>query len=45
MFCLSSLILPIFGRYEKAIDEAKEAIRVNPDFPVPYLPLCSTTSL
>ena len=36
---LSALILPIFGRYEKAVDEAKEAIRVNPDFSVPYLPL------
>ncbi len=36
---LSALILPVFGRYEKAVDEAREAIRVNPDFPVPYLPL------
>ena len=36
---LSALILPVFGRYEKAIDEAREAIRVKLDFPVPYLPL------
>jgi len=36
---LSALILPIFGQYEKAVKEAREAIRVNPDFPVSYLPL------
>jgi DNA-binding winged helix-turn-helix (wHTH) protein/tetratricopeptide (TPR) repeat protein len=36
---LSALILPIFGRYEKAVDEAEVAIRVNPDFSIPYLPL------
>jgi eukaryotic-like serine/threonine-protein kinase len=36
---LSALILPAFGQYEKAVEEAGEAIRVNPDFPVSYLPL------
>lgn len=36
---LSALILPIFGRYEKAVDEAEVAIRVNPDFSIPYFPL------
>jgi eukaryotic-like serine/threonine-protein kinase len=36
---LSALILPVFGQYEKAVEEAREAIRVNPDFPVSYLPL------
>jgi len=36
---LSALVLPIFGQYKKAVEEAREAIRVNPDFPVSYLPL------
>jgi len=36
---LSALILPIFGQYEKAVREAREAIRVNPNFAVSYLPL------
>ncbi len=36
---LSALILPIFARYEKAVDEAEVAIRVNPDSSIPYLPL------
>jgi DNA-binding winged helix-turn-helix (wHTH) protein/tetratricopeptide (TPR) repeat protein len=36
---LSALILPVFGQYEKAVEEAREAIRVNPDFPVSYIPL------
>jgi DNA-binding winged helix-turn-helix (wHTH) protein/tetratricopeptide (TPR) repeat protein len=36
---LSALILPVFAQYEKAVEEAREAIRVNPDFPESYLPL------
>jgi eukaryotic-like serine/threonine-protein kinase len=36
---LSALILPVFAQYEKAVEEAWEAIRVNPDFPVSYIPL------
>jgi eukaryotic-like serine/threonine-protein kinase len=36
---LSALILPVSGQYEKAVEEAREAIRVNPDFPVSFLPL------
>jgi eukaryotic-like serine/threonine-protein kinase len=36
---LSALILPVSGQYEKAVEEAREAIRVNPDFPVSYIPL------
>ena len=29
-------ILPVIGQYERAAEEATEAIRLNPDFPVPY---------
>jgi len=36
---LSALILPVFAEYEKAVEEARVAIRVNPDFPVSYMPL------
>jgi len=36
---LAALILPVFARYEKAVDEASEAIRVNPDSWGSYLPL------
>jgi eukaryotic-like serine/threonine-protein kinase len=33
---LAGIILPTIGQYEKASDEATEAIRLNPDFPIPY---------
>ena len=33
---LSGAIYPVIGQYEKAAEEAKEAIRLKPDFPVPY---------
>jgi eukaryotic-like serine/threonine-protein kinase len=33
---LSGIILPVFGQYEKAVEEAADAIRLNPDFPIPY---------
>src|ERR1700691_776539 len=33
---LAGIIYPVFGQYEKAIGEATEANRLNPDFPVSY---------
>ncbi len=33
---LAGMIYPVIGKYEKAVDEAAEAIRLNPDFPIPY---------
>jgi tetratricopeptide (TPR) repeat protein/predicted Ser/Thr protein kinase len=33
---LAGAILPVIGQYEKAAEEATEAIRLNPDFPIPY---------
>jgi eukaryotic-like serine/threonine-protein kinase len=33
---LAGLVLPNIGQYEQAVAEATEAIRLNPDFPVPY---------
>jgi eukaryotic-like serine/threonine-protein kinase len=33
---LAGMILPVIGQYEKAVGEATEAIRLNPDFPIPY---------
>jgi len=33
---LAGIILPVFGQYEKAVQEATEAIQLNPDFPVSY---------
>jgi eukaryotic-like serine/threonine-protein kinase len=33
---LSGIIYPVFGRYEKAAEEAAEAVLLNPDFPVSY---------
>ena len=29
---LSGAIYPVIGQYEKAVEEAREAIRLNPDF-------------
>ena len=31
---LSGLVYPALGQYEKAADEAREAVRLNPDFPI-----------
>jgi eukaryotic-like serine/threonine-protein kinase len=43
---LSGAIYPVTGQYEKAVEEAREAIRLRPDFPVPYAFLMSSyTSL
>jgi tetratricopeptide (TPR) repeat protein len=33
---LSGIIYPVFGKYEKAGEEAEKAIGLDPDFPVPY---------
>ncbi len=33
---LAGAIYPVIGQYEKAADEAREAIRLKPDFSVPY---------
>jgi len=33
---MSGIILPVIGQYEKAVEEATEAIPLNPDFPVSY---------
>ncbi len=33
---LAGMILPVIGQYDKAVEEATEAIRLNPDFPVAY---------
>jgi tetratricopeptide (TPR) repeat protein/predicted Ser/Thr protein kinase len=33
---LAGMILPVIGQYEKAVEEATEAIRLNPSFPIPY---------
>ena len=33
---LAGMILPVIGQYERAVEEATEAIRLNPDFPIPY---------
>jgi tetratricopeptide (TPR) repeat protein/predicted Ser/Thr protein kinase len=33
---LSGIILPVFGQYEKAVEEANEGIRLNPDSPISY---------
>ena len=33
---LSGIILPVFGQYEKGVQEATKAIQLNPDFPISY---------
>jgi len=33
---LAGMILPVIGQYEKAVQEATEAIHLNPDSPIPY---------
>jgi serine/threonine protein kinase/tetratricopeptide (TPR) repeat protein len=33
---LAGAIYPVIGQYEKAVEEAREAIRLRPDFSVPY---------
>ena len=33
---LGGLIYPVFGQYEKAVEEGREAIRLNPDISIAY---------
>jgi hypothetical protein len=33
---LAGMILPTIGQWDKVVEEATEAIRLNPDFPIPY---------
>jgi eukaryotic-like serine/threonine-protein kinase len=33
---LAGTILPVIGQYEKAVEEATEAIRLDPESPIPY---------
>lgn len=33
---LAGAVLPVIGQYEGAVDEAGQAIRLNPDFPIAY---------
>jgi eukaryotic-like serine/threonine-protein kinase len=33
---LSGIILPVFGQYEKAVEDGREAVRLNPDNPISY---------
>jgi eukaryotic-like serine/threonine-protein kinase len=33
---LSGLIYPVTGQYEKAAENGREAVRLNPDFPISY---------
>jgi eukaryotic-like serine/threonine-protein kinase len=39
---LSGLIYPVFGQYEKQLEEGKEAVRLNPDSAIPYSNLMSS---
>jgi eukaryotic-like serine/threonine-protein kinase len=36
---LAGMILPVIGQYEKAAEESTVAIRLNPDFSIPYFQL------
>jgi eukaryotic-like serine/threonine-protein kinase len=38
---LSGEIYPAFGKYEKAVEAAKTAIGIDPDFPFPYVNLAT----
>src|ERR1700693_533780 len=38
---LSGMIYPFFGKYERAIEEAKRAIALDPDFPFAYVNLAT----
>jgi DNA-binding winged helix-turn-helix (wHTH) protein/tetratricopeptide (TPR) repeat protein len=39
---LSGLIYPVLGQHEKVLEEGKEAVRLNPDNPIPYSILMSS---
>ena len=36
---LSGIILPVFGQYEKAVQEGRDALRLTPESPIPYFVL------
>jgi tetratricopeptide (TPR) repeat protein len=36
------MIYPFFGKHEKAIEEAKKAISIDPDFPFPWVDLATS---
>jgi DNA-binding winged helix-turn-helix (wHTH) protein/tetratricopeptide (TPR) repeat protein len=43
---LAGAIYPLIGEYEKGVEESRDAIRLNPEFPVPYaLLMFNCTSL
>ncbi len=33
---LAGMILPVIGQWDRVVEEATEAIRLSPDFPIPY---------
>ena len=33
---LAGFLLPVFGQYEAALEDASQAVRLNPDFPIAY---------
>jgi tetratricopeptide (TPR) repeat protein len=39
---LAGLIYPVLGQYEKGVEEGREAVRLNPDNPIPYSILMSS---
>jgi pentatricopeptide repeat protein len=39
---LSGIIYPVFGQYEKAVEEGRDAVRLNPDNPISYSTLISS---
>lgn len=38
---LAAMILPVFGRFEQSVEEARKAIEIDPDFAISYLILAS----
>ncbi len=38
---LAGAVLPVVGQYERTVEEATEAIRLRPDFPIAYGQLIS----
>ena len=36
-YLLSGAIYPVTGQYEKAVEEGREAVRLKPDNPIPYV--------
>ena len=42
---LSGQIFPVFGKYERTIEEARKAIAIDPGFPFPYVNLATAYQL